>query len=344
MRRWIALLTALVATIAVQAREQKVRDLDITVTLDRSGAALIHEKWDVDTGDQITEWYLPRENLGDIRIKDFTVFSDGKELSDDGEWNVDRSRKQKAGRFGIVHKSRGVELCWGIGEYGDHVFEPMYIMTNVVKTLSDYDMLHMQFVTDELAAPPQHVRVTIKPSDDLGVRLDTTNTRAWGFGFNGTLAFAEDGSLVYESDEPFGYYSSVISLVRFDKGIFDSPSVQDREFSAVLANAMEGADFGENDSDEEDDTAADIAAFFTMLVMYLAGRKGTEHEMVAVDVDRIGNKLLDQRPRCLKMRIGTKSLCGDETRSHTDVFRSGERDRRKTQPRFKRDIPLILIE
>ena len=273
MRKWLALMAALVSTFAVFAREQKVRDVDIVVTLFKNGEALIHEKWDVNTGDEITEWYLPRENLGDIQIKDFTVFSDGKELSDDGEWNVDRSRKQKAGRFGIVHKSRGVELCWGIGEYGDHVFEPMYVMTNVVKTLNDYDMLHMQFVTDELAAPPQHVRVTIKPADDLGVRLDTTVTRAWGFGFNGTLAFAEDGTVVYESSEPFGYYSSVISLLRFNKGIFDSPSTQDREFSAVLSRAMEGADFGDGYSGDEDDEPGDIAAFFTMLVMYLLGRK-----------------------------------------------------------------------
>ena len=273
MKKWLALMAALVSTFAVFAREQKVRDVDIVVTLFKNGEALIHEKWDVNTGDEITEWYLPRENLGDIQIKDFTVFSDGKELSDDGEWNVDRSRKQKAGRFGIVHKSRGVELCWGIGEYGDHVFEPMYVMTNVVKTLNDYDMLHMQFVTDELAAPPQHVRVTIKPADDLGVRLDTTVTRAWGFGFNGTLAFAEDGTVVYESSEPFGYYSSVISLLRFNKGIFDSPSTQDREFSAVLSRAMEGADFGDSYNGDEDDEPGDIAAFFTMLVMYLLGRK-----------------------------------------------------------------------
>ena len=272
MRKWLALMAALVSTFAVFAREQKVRDVDIEVTLYKTGIALIHEKWDVNTGDEITEWYLPRENLGDIEILNFTVLSDKQELSDDGEWDVDRSRSQKAGRYGIVHKRSGVELCWGVGDYGDHVFEPLYIMTNVVKTLDDYDMLHMQFVTDELAAPPQHVRVTIRPSDDLGVQLDTSNTRAWGFGYVGTVTFV-NGGIVFESSEPFRYKSSVISLLRFDKGIFDSPSVQEREFSDVLSMAMSGADFGDGNSDEEDDTASDIAAFFTMLVMYLLGRK-----------------------------------------------------------------------
>ena len=274
MRRWITLLAALVSTFAVFGRPQSVRDVSIDVTLYASGYALIHEKWDVDTGTEITEWYLPRENLGDIEISGFYVYSDGVALSDDGEWDVDRSRSQKAGRYGIVHKYNGVELCWGIGEYGDHVFEPTYMMTNAVKTLNDYDMLHLQLVNDELAAPPQHVRVRIQLSEDIEAQLDTANCRAWGFGFHGTVAF-DNGTVVYETSEPLGYYDSIIALLRFDKGIFMSPSVQEKDFETVLSRAMEGADFGEGDGEpEEDDPMADgIATFFTALIMYLIGRK-----------------------------------------------------------------------
>ena len=275
MKRWITLIAALVSTFAVFAREQKVRDVDIDVTLYPSGIALIHERWDVNTGDEITEWYLPRENLGDIEIKSFSVVSDGMDLSDDGEWDVDRSRKQKAGKYGIVHKRNGVELCWGVGEYGDHVYDVYYIMTNAVKSLNDYDMFHMQLVNDELKAPPQHVRVTIGTDEKLGAQLDTNWVRTWGFGFNGTVAFLEGGGVVYESSEPFGYYSSVIALLRFDKGVFDSPSVQERDFQAVLDRAMEGADFGsDGDYDDEDDTAGAIGGLIMMLLSWLGIRKG----------------------------------------------------------------------
>jgi len=275
MKRWITLIAALVSTIAVFAREQRVRDLDIEVTLYPTGVALIHERWDVNTGDEITEWYLPRENLGDIEIKSFSVLSDGQELSDDGEWDVDRSRKQKAGRFGIVHKRNGVELCWGVGEYGDHIYDAFYVMTNTVKSLNDYDMFHMQLVNDELKAPPQHVRVTISPSEQLSKQLDTNWVRTWGFGFNGTVAFLEGGGVVYESSEPFGYYSSVIALLRFNKGVFDSPSVQERDFQAVLDRAMEGADFGSDGNyDDEDDTAGGIAGLIMMILSWLGIRKG----------------------------------------------------------------------
>lgn len=270
-------MAALVSTFAAFADEQRVHDLDINVTLIGNGNAVIHERWDVHTGDQITEWYLPRTNLGDIQITDFSVFSDNVPLTDDGEWNVERSLKQKAGKFGIVHKGDGVELCWGIGEYGDHVFEPVYVMARAVKTLNDYDMLHLQLVTDELAAPPQHVRVSIQVAgqgENELVQLDTANCRVWGFGFHGTAAY-EDGKVVFESTEPFGYHSSVIALLRFEKGIFSSPSVQALDFQAVLDQAMVGADFGpRGEEEEEDDPVADaIALFFMGLTGWVVGKK-----------------------------------------------------------------------
>ena len=279
MKRWITLLAALVTTFAAFADEQKVYDLDITVTLYSHGIAGIHEVWDLDTGEGITEWYLPRENLGDIEVFNLKVldeqYNNANAFTDVGEWDVDLSRKQKTGKSGIVHKYNGVELCWGIGEYGHHVFHVFYGMKNVVKSLNDYDMLHMQFVNDEMKSPPQHVRVTIE-TDQESVKavLDTANTRIWGFGYEGTVAYQEDGTVVFESSEPFGYYSSVIALLRFDKGIFDSPSVQDRDFQEVLDRALEGADFGPRgdsyDDDEDDDWWASLIA---ILLMFFGSKK-----------------------------------------------------------------------
>ena len=279
MKQWITLLAALVTTFAAFADEQRVYDLDITVTLYSSGIAGVHEVWDLDTGDGITEWYLPRENLGDIEISKLKVldeqYNGGQPFSDVGEWDVDLSRRQKTGKSGIVHKYDGVELCWGIGDYGHHVFHVFYTMKNAVKTLNDYDMFHMQLVNDELKSPPEHVRVTIE-TDQKSVKavLDTVNTRIWGFGYEGTTAFMDDGTVVFESSEPFGYYSSVIALLRFDKGMFDSPSVQERDFQAVLDRAMEGADFGPRgdsyDDDEDDDWWASLIA---ILLMFFGSKK-----------------------------------------------------------------------
>ena len=298
MRRWITLLAALVLTIAAFAREQKVRDVTINVTLFPSGSALVQERWDVNTGDEITEWYLPRTNLGDIAITDFSVASDGNALSDDVVWDVNRTREQKAGRYGIVRKDDGLELCWGVGEYGDHVYEPVYVMTNAVKTLKDYDMLHLQLVSDELASPPLHVRVSIRLADDMQAQLDTSCCRIWGFGFRGTSVL-ENGAAVFESTEPFTKESSVIALMRFDKGLFASPSIQDKEFQAVLDEAMEGADFGVKKDKPEGGKkkGRGISTILALLLLFLIGRrivrsgkpsKREQNQLAGTELDKIG--------------------------------------------------------
>ena len=256
----LAAVLLLLPSFPLPAREQKVRDVWIRLTLIQNGSVVVHERWDVDTGDGITEWYLVRENLGDIEITRFSVFDGDDKLEDDGEWNVNRTREEKAGRYGIVHKSNGVELCWGVGEYGDHEYHAVYTMKRAVKTLDDYDMLHLQVVSPGLSSPPEHVYVQVRADE---TQLDTTNTRIWGFGFEGRSSFEEDGSVVFESEKPFGTDDSVIILLRFNKGLFQSPSVQERPFQEVLDRAMEGASF------EEKDTAAEIIAYLmTFLVMY----------------------------------------------------------------------------
>lgn len=247
MRRFLAFIVAAMATtFAATAFEPAIRDIDILVSLTRDGSAEITEHWDVCVADG-TEWYLVRYNLGDIRIEDFSVSDEtGLQYENTEKWDVDWSLKQKTGKCGIVHTGKGDELCWGVGSYGDHVFTVRYRMTNAVKSLEDYDMIHLQLVSPELSARPENVRVEICAEP---VSLDMDNTRAWGFGFVGNCEF-EDGKVVYQSEERFRSNSSVIALVRFDKGIFDSASSQHRTFEDVFAEAEEGSDYEDDDDDE----------------------------------------------------------------------------------------------
>ncbi len=241
---------------AAFAYEPQIRDIDVSLILHRDGSASVYEAWDVCAASG-TEWYLVRNNLGDIDILDLAVSDEsGKAFVNEGEWDVDRSIREKAGRCGIVHTSKGMELCWGVGTLGDHRYAVSYTMTNAVKSLDDYDMLHLQLVSPDLSSAPEHVRVRISAED---AQLDSTDTRIWGFGFVGEAAF-KDGSAVFESSERFSSGSSVIVLMRFDKGLFESGSIQHREFQEVLDRALEGSSYGGGDSDEGDD----IWAWLTM--------------------------------------------------------------------------------
>lgn len=244
-RTLLSIAAALFGAVAMSAYSPEIRDIDISLTLHKDGSASVVERWDVCAADG-TEWYLVRKNLGDIDIKDFSVCDEtGRKYLNEGDWNVDRSISEKAGRCGIVRSRDGMELCWGIGSLGDHVFTASYTMTNVVKTLEDYDMVHLQIVSPGLSSRPGHVKATVSAE---GTQIDSTNTRLWGFGFIGNAGL-EGGKAVYESSERFRSNSSVIVLLRFDKGIFNSQSRQDRSFSEVLDKAKEGSDY----DDEEDE-------------------------------------------------------------------------------------------
>lgn len=233
------MLSALLVSAISFAASPAVKDIDIKVELDRNGTAHITEVWNVVVAEG-TEWYLVRDNLGDIRVSGLSVMDEsGLHFYNEGSWDVDRDIRAKAGRCGIVEKRGGCEICWGVGSYGPHVYTVSYQMSNAVKSLNDYDMLHMQLVSPGLSSAPKHVKVTISAR---GETISEDNSRIWGFGYNGTMGF-EDGAVVGESSEAFKSNSSVIALIRFDKGMFAPASVQDRDFSEVLDYAMEGADF-----------------------------------------------------------------------------------------------------
>ncbi len=221
--------------------DTSIYGIDIDVALRKDGTALVTETWDVKVSD-ITEWYLVRSNLGDIRISGLKVSENGQQFTNEGLWDIDRNIRQKAFRCGIVEKSNGCELCWGVGSDGPHVFTVSYSMSNAVKSLEDYDMLHLQLVSPGLSSEPERVRVSISAP----VQLDTTVARIWGFGYYGTTGF-ENGKAVFDAPDGLEYEGSVIALLRFDKGIFESLSVQDRPFEEALDEALEGSSYFEED-------------------------------------------------------------------------------------------------
>lgn len=254
---------AAVLGIAAFAYVPGVHDVNIDVLLLDDGTACVTEVWDI-TASQGTEWYLVRENLGDISIYDLDVREGSRVFINEGSWNVDRSIDAKAGRCGIVRKSGGVEICWGLGSYGDHIFEVSYKMSNAAKSLDDYDMFHIQLVGDQLSSAPEHVRATIRVS---GKELSTDIVRMWGFGFYGDSSI-EDGAVVYESSEAFSSESSLIALIRFDKGILNPTSVRKGSFEDVQKKAFKGSEYqGEKNFFEKVLDA--ILAFIRQIIGYV---------------------------------------------------------------------------
>ena len=241
------MLAGLAGTFAVSA--QSIRDLDIRAEIAADGSARITQVWDVTVVDG-TEWYVPVSNLGKMTLRDFTVSENGETFINEGNrWDVDRSLAQKAGRCGIVEKRNGVELCWGKGTYGAHVWTAQFTLTGLVQSFSDADGFNFQFVNPGLSSAPQHVKVTLVNRTG-GPAWTYDNTRVWGFGSYGDINVKDDGTIVYESLEPFSYDSSVIALVRFEKGLFSPTVSRDMTFDELKEKALEGSSYGEKDPEE----------------------------------------------------------------------------------------------
>jgi len=242
----LTVLAAFAGTLAVYA--QAIRDIDVRAVVEQDGSARITQVWDV-TVTSGTEWYIPVENLGKMSITDLSVRENGLAFHNEGRrWDVNRSLAEKTGRCGIVEKRNGVELCWGQGSYGPHMWTAEFTANGLVQSFTDADGFNFKFVNSDLIAPPQHVKVTIVNGTG-GPEWTYDNTRVWGFGSYGDINVV-DGAIVYESLEPFSSGSSVIVLARFEKGLFAPAVSRDMSFDELKKKALAGSSYGENEQDK----------------------------------------------------------------------------------------------
>ena len=242
MKKLIAFLLFLLPGLSV-AFAQQIRDIDESVLLHRDGSARVTQVWDVQATSG-TEFYLPFEHLGPMDISDLSVSENGVEFVSEGDgWDTDRSRDAKRGRCGIVRKSSGVELCWGVGDYGDHRWTVSYTVRGLAMQMGEYTGLYFTFVNPGMMASPQHVRVRLLNGTG-GPEWTSDNVKVWGFGSESEI-FVEDGAVRAESLEPFGSDDEMTVLVRFDDGLF-APEVQyEKDFEEIQKMAFKGSDYPE---------------------------------------------------------------------------------------------------
>nr|MCR5407692.1 hypothetical protein [Bacteroidales bacterium] len=77
----ILFLIALVFPLTLGAQE--IRDIDIRVVVAKDGSATVTTDWDV-TVTSGTEWYIPIENLGPMKVTSLKVSEGGKTFVDEG--------------------------------------------------------------------------------------------------------------------------------------------------------------------------------------------------------------------------------------------------------------------
>ena len=219
-----------------------LRDLSIRVVLSPNGDARITETRQMSIDSEGTECYIGLGNMGGSEVRDLTVSDEtGLTFQNIGEWDVDRSRSWKEGKCGIVYKTGGYELCWGLGDSGDRTYVTSYTITSLVHGYPDADAIRHVFLDEGVNPKPEHAMVTIVAEDD-STHLTADNCGIWGFRFHGTIDFVGD-SIVAETTEAMGSGSGLYIMVRFDKGMFQPTIQEEVTFEEKQNEAFEGSDY-----------------------------------------------------------------------------------------------------
>lgn len=245
MKRLLLLAAALLVSLGASAH--RVKNLEILVELRSDGAAQVTEEWSVSVTSDATEWYVPVGNLGQMTLDHFQVYENGQAFENLGHnWDTGRSRREKTGRCGIVPKGAGMELCWGLGDPGEHLWRVTYRLTGLVQGYDDADGFNFQFINKGMANPPEKARLTIRLTKGAPA-LTYDNTRVWAFGFDGDID-VKGGVIVAGLDSKMTASHSMTALVRFEKGLFKPALTHPGEsFETLKEKALEDSSYGDDD-------------------------------------------------------------------------------------------------
>ena len=248
------LLLVLMASATAVFAGPQLHSLDIRVKLQQDGSARITETRSMSIDSEGTEVYIVMGHMNGSTVSDLQVTDEtGRQYENVGAWDVDRSRSWKAGRCGIVSKSDGYELCWGLGDSGQRTYTTSYSVSDLLRGYQDYDGFNWMFVTEGMQPYPQYARVTIE--GEHPVRITPDNTRIWAFRYRGDIRFEGDSlsgyRIVAETSEPFGSGSAMVIMNQFEKGVFQPARVNDSSFEEVKQRAFDGSDYQDEMSGED---------------------------------------------------------------------------------------------
>lgn len=268
----LIVLLGVVFTLPVRAANH-VSKIELDVVLQADGSALITQVMTADTKEG-TEFYLVCHDSGYLSITDFSVSDEKETYTYTENWDEDASFEEKTGTCGIVKTDAGVELCWGISEYGKKCYTVRYVVHDLVGSYTDADGFHYRFV-DEMSFFPTDVTLIIRNQEGIVFCDETCDI--WAFGYKGQIQF-EDGTVRAWSDEPLQSGQNMTIMMTLEKGILSPLRMEEESFEKVKAIAFEDSDYdfderSENIGDEEI-TGSDILItilFLGFLVMLIIG-------------------------------------------------------------------------
>lgn len=212
----------------------EINNIDMDIYVDNNGTAHVTEKWTVKAKNN-TEFYKQYKNLNESSITNYKVNMNGKnfELVD---WNINASFEEKAYKYGYNYIYDGVELCFGISNYGNNNYTLSYDITNFIYNTSDnYQLAYWNLIqpsSDMIDNVNIKIHSDFKYSDTLDV---------WGYGKYGAPCYVYDGVIEMTSEGAIGSSEYMTIIVKFPANSFNTTATMNNDFNYYLDMANEGA-------------------------------------------------------------------------------------------------------
>ncbi|MCZ0704426.1 putative membrane protein YgcG [Natronobacillus azotifigens] len=235
--------------------------LDYHIELQEDGSGVITETRHMYLTED-TEIYIVMENLGGSEVTNFHVSDFGEPLSFEPNWDIDASREEKAGKYGIVETNNGQELSWGIGEYGEHEYTVSYTISGMVRQLEDGQGMNWRFFDGRNNINPEEVTITITGSHPFTQEY----TKIWGFGFAGEIHL-ENGDLVGWSNTELSDRNHITILMQFLDNPFQPTLSLERTLSEQEEDAKDGSSYNDPHNDPSDTVLFVVIGIFIFIIV-----------------------------------------------------------------------------
>ena len=231
----IFLFILLIFGLSKNVEANSISKISMDIYIEKNGDATITEVWTCNNN-QGTEAYHPYYNLGKSQIKNLTVSENGRQYQTLNSWNTSGSLSTKAYKCGINEISNGVEICWGISQYGAHNYTVKYTITNFISELQDSQMLYWTFIPYDFSTSIGSVYIKVHTYFDI-----PNSTDVWGYGNYGGTAYVYDGYIEMQSDGRLATEEYMTMLVKFPKESFNTSNYINKDFDFYLSMAEEGS-------------------------------------------------------------------------------------------------------
>lgn len=209
----------------------QINSIMMDVFIEDDGDAVVTENWEANLVSG-TEGYRPYSKLENMNIINFSVSDlNGKLYTEQTPWNINGTFDDKAYKYGINSIYDGVELCWGISEYGYNNYVLKYEIENFVVQYKDTQGIYFNFL--DLDQTVSNAVVTIHSNKEFSLE----NSKIWAFGNEGTIKF-DEGNICISSDGRLSSSDYIVGLVRFESNLFNTQNISEKTFDDIYDSAM----------------------------------------------------------------------------------------------------------